>query len=74
LVAPLGVIVAVVPLQITPLLVIELIEMVGVVFTVTVVIIALPLHPDEFPVILYVVVDVGFTVKLVPDKLPGINV
>jgi hypothetical protein len=50
------------------------IEIVGVVFTVSVVIIVFPLHPDDVPIILYVVLDAGFTVKLVPDKLPGINV
>ena len=47
-------------------------EIVGEVFTVTVTVLEF-VHPLVVPVTVYVVVETGETVTLVPDKLPGIH-
>ena len=75
--APLGVITELCPVQIV-LLLTDAIATVGVVFTVIVVegfVVALEAHPPKFdPLIVYVVVLVGVTVKLVPVVPIGISV
>lgn len=60
------------PLQIVPAVVVVVTEGNGFTVTATV---AVPVHPGPFaPVTVYVVVEPGVTVTVVPLRVPGIQV
>ena len=59
------------PAQIVAFVVVE--PMVGRLFTVTVTVFVLVQPPGAVPTTVYVVVVVGDTVTVVPDKLPGFH-